>query len=155
MRAFVLRLEGLPLPSNDSGRCQRPGRFAGQVFARCFVEKQCYAGGMVPQGVLQRTDSATCQAVKGTPRGDSLGGEPWCAQLLSHSGVIAFKAAIPQDIATESKPGKAQKRRANVRMLQPLQWALWWRLQLVRQLRWEPPIGFGLEAFTALVLLGM
>ena len=25
------------------------------------------------------------------------GGEPWCAQLLRHPGVLAFKATIPQD----------------------------------------------------------
>ncbi|CAE7258321.1 unnamed protein product [Symbiodinium sp. CCMP2592] len=31
------------------------------------------------------------------PKESCRGGEPWCAQLLRHPGVIAFKATIPQD----------------------------------------------------------
>jgi len=31
------------------------------------------------------------------PKESCRGGEPWCAQLLRHPGVLAFKATIPQD----------------------------------------------------------
>ena len=38
-------------------------------------------------------------AAKCLKHADKPGGAPWCAELLSHEGVLAFKATIPQESA--------------------------------------------------------